>query len=392
MTFSRIHKFIAASAGAGLLVAPLQSVGAVRPVTPAIPNAEDAPIALLVDVGSGQTLFAREADRRFVPASITKAMTTFLAFEKMADRSLLPQQVFPMRDETYRKWRRVGSTMFINRGDRLTVDQLLHGVTTVSANDASVVLAEGAAGSLDKWLAQMNAKAREIGMRDSHFGSPNGFPDEGKTWVTANDLAILAQAMIRRHPKAFHHYVGHPEFAYGGIRQPNHDPLIGKVKGADGIKTGFTYQAGFGFLGTAERNGRRLVMVVAGSDSGRARNRAAIAFMEWGFAAFDVRHLFRQDEIVARAQVQDGDRLSVGLAAPHRIAVSVPKGANPKIALSIEYDGPLKAPIRKGERVAQLRIQLNGNGGSIVPLYASEDVSSAGELRRVVNALAGWLR
>jgi len=389
---TRIRKIAAAAAATGLLAAPLLPVSAARPVVPAVPSAEDAPIALLVDIGSGQTLYSREADRRFVPASITKAMTTFLAFEKLADRSLLPQQVFPIRDATYRKWRMVGSTMFIDRGERLTVDQLLHGVTTVSANDASVVLAEGAAGSLDKWLAQMNAKAREIGMFNSHFGSPNGFPDEGRTWVTASDLAILAQAMIRRHPQAYHHYVGHPEFSYGGIRQPNHDPLIGKVRGADGIKTGFTYQAGFGFLGSAERNGRRLVMVVAGSDSGPARNRAAQAFMEWGFAAFGVRHLFKPGEIVARAQVQDGTQLSVGLAAPHRIAVSIPKGTDPKIALSVEYDGPLKAPIKMGEPVAQLRIRLNGDSGSTVPLYAVEDVSRAGAVRRLLNFVAGWFR
>ena len=219
------------------------------------PNANDAPIAFLLDLTSGQVLFAREEDRRFMPASITKVMTTFLAFEWMEEGKILPQQVVTVRPELWREWRGVGSTMFLASGARVTMDDLVHGVTTVSANDGAAVLAEGAAGSVDAWVAAMNAKASEIGMRDSHFGTPNGWMDDGRTFVTARDLSTLAAALIRKHPTKYRHFVGQTEFTYNEITQPNHDPISGKVPGADGIKTGFTNQAGYGFLGSAQRNG-----------------------------------------------------------------------------------------------------------------------------------------
>ena len=383
-------RLITLGVAATLAAAPASAVDS--KIEPRIPSEQEVPIALLVDLSSGQTLFAREADRRFVPASITKAMTTFLAFEKMERGELFPNQMFTVSDETFRKWRRKGSTMFLNRGDRVSVHQLLSGVTTVSANDGSVVLGEGASGSLEAWLAEMNRTARKIGMHDSHFGSPNGFPDEGQTWTTARDLATLAKAMLRRHPEKYRSYVGHKEFTYQGITQPNHDPLINTFRGADGIKTGFTYQAGYGYLGTAERNGRRLIMVVAGSDSGRARNKAAQAFMEWGFDAFDLHRLFDSADIVGSATVQDGDALSVDLVPPHLIAVSAPSGRTPEVSIAIEYEGPLKAPITKGEEVARLRITVDGEQGAPVPLLAAHDVGKAGAFRRLVNGIAGWFR
>lgn len=281
--------------------------------------------------------------------------------------------------------------MFLNRGDRVSVDQLLLGVTTISANDASVVLGEGASGSLAKWLGEMNAKAREIGMRDSHFGSPNGFPDEGHTFVTARDLATLAEAMLRRHPGKYQRYIGNSEFAYADITQPNHDPLLGRVRGADGIKTGFTYQAGFGFLGSAEREGRRLVMVVAGSDSGRERNRAAIALMEWGFEAFDGHTLFRKGDVVGRAEVQDGSWPSVDLVAPHLIAATLPARSQPKIELAIRYKGPVRAPIAAGEEIARLHIKVDGMDESSVPLVAAEDIEEAHFAQRIGNGIWRWM-
>ena len=365
---------------------------AAEEIVPAIPSEDEAPIALLVDLTSGQVLYSREADRRFVPASITKAMTTFLAFEKLEKGEIHTQQVVTVSDEAFRQWRRKGSTMFLGRGDRLTIDQLIHGVTTVSANDGSYVLGEAAGGSFDNWLAQMNATARRIGMKDSHFGSANGYPDEGRTWVTASDLVTLAEAMIRRHPSKYDHFVGHPEFEYNGITQPNHDPLLGKVKGSDGIKTGFTYQAGYGFLGSAQRDGRRLVMVVAGSDSGRVRNRAAQAFMEWGFAAFDRMVLFGKDEVVGRAQVQDGSWPSVELVAPDMVALSVPRNARPDVTLSIRYEGPVRAPIAEGERLATLHISSEGAPDAQIPLLAASAIEKAGPFQRIVNGVVSWFR
>ena len=175
---------------------------------PQLPSAEDAPIAFLLDAGSGQVLYAREADRRFMPASVTKTMTAFLAFELLEDGTLEQDQAIVVAPETFRKWRGVGSTMFLGANDEVRVDDLLHGIMTVSANDGAVVLAEGAAGSVPKWIAAMNAKAREIGMTDSHFGTPNGWMDNGQTFTSARDLGRLAKAMTTRHPAKYGHYVG----------------------------------------------------------------------------------------------------------------------------------------------------------------------------------------
>ena len=391
--FHRSPRWLAAFGAAAWLALASTAPGAARVRENVLPpvSESDAPIALLVDLTSGQVLFEREADRRFVPASITKAMTAFVAFEKMQSGAIDPRQTYTVSEATFLAWRRKGSTMFLNRGDRVTVDQLLRGVTTISANDAAVVLGEGASGSLDAWLADMNAAARKLGMRDSHFGSPNGYPDGGKTFVTANDLATLGQALVRRHPGKFRRYIGAHDFTFGGVTQPNHDPLLGTVRGADGIKTGFTYQAGFGFLGTAERSGRRLVMVVAGSDSAAQRNRAARALMEWGFAAFDSRPLFSAEQRVAEARVQDGSLVSVDLIAPHRITASLPAGSTAQVTMHVRYDGPVRAPIAKGERIAQLHIEVDGMPDSVVPLVASQDVARAGFFDRITNAIWRWV-
>lgn len=358
---------------------------------PAIPSVEDAPIAYMVDLASGQVLYEREADRRFMPASITKVMTTFLAFEWMEAGRLFPQQIFSVRPDTFRQWHRVGSTMFLPADARVSVDDLLHGVTTVSANDGAVVLAEGAAGSVEDWTAAMNAKALEIGMHDSHWGTPNGWMDEGRTFTTARDLVTLGREMIGRHPTKYHHFVGATGFEYNGIRQNNHDPISGIVPGADGIKTGFTNQAGYGFLGSAARDGRRLVMVVAGSPTGRARNAAARRFIEWGFTAFDTRHLFRRGARIGTARVQGGGIGRVGLRARGPVQFSVPKGTDAKMTLVIRYAGPLRAPIKVGEEVAELVIAVEGMPEHRVPLVAETEVFEATMLQRIFNGIGAWL-
>lgn len=359
-------------------------------IVPAIPDERDAPIAYMVDLTSGQVLYARDADRRFMPASITKVMTAFVAFEWIEDGKLFPEQVFSIRPDTFRQWSRVGSTMYIPADARITVDDLLHGITTVSANDGAVVLAEGAAGSVEDWIAAMNAKALEIGMHDSHFANPNGWMDEGRTFTTARDLVTLGGAMIRRHPSKYRHFVGATEFTYNGIRQYNHDPISGVVRGADGIKTGFTNQAGYGFLGSAVRDGRRLVMVVAGSPTGRARNKAAREFIEWGFRAFDTRRLFSRGERIASARVQGGGVSQVGLRAKGPVQIAVARGSDPEIALTLRYEGPLQAPIAQGEEVAELIVSIEGMPDHTVPLVAETEVFEATLLQRLFNGLTGW--
>ena len=356
---------------------------------PAPPTPEQAPIAYMIDLSSGQTLYARDIDRRFVPASITKVMTTLVAFDMLADGKLRPDQRVPYRDETFKEWHRKGSTLFLPAHARPTVQELLIGITTVSANDASVVLAEGAAGSVKNWADRMNATAHSIGMHDSHFGTPNGWPDEGRTFVTARDLGTLAERILQRHPQLFGYYYGRRGLKAYGIAQDNHDPITGRVEGADGMKTGFTDQAGYGFLGTAERNGRRLVMVVAGADRGSERNRASRAFMEWGFKAFDSRILARKNQPIASARVQNGSLGEVPLVADQDVRVAVPRGDRAKAELTIHYDGPLRAPIAKGEAVATLEIAVPGMEKATLPLYASQEVKEAGMFGRIANGFAG---
>jgi D-alanyl-D-alanine carboxypeptidase (penicillin-binding protein 5/6) len=375
---------------AAVLAVPVQAMApASGKALPAVPTAAEAPVALLVDLGSGQVLHARQPDARFIPASVTKVMTLYLAFELMAQGRLHPAQVFVMSPAAARDWRRVGSTMFLDAGERVRVDDLLLGIANVSANDGAAVLAEGHAGSLAAWTAMMNRTALGIGMTGSHFESPNGFPDEGRTFTTASDLVTLARAMITRHPERFGYYIGRMGFDYKGIAQVNHDPMIGQVPGADGIKTGFTNEAGFSYLGTARRNGQRLVLVLAGIDNARMRARIAKAYIEWGFSAFDRHQLFASGAVVGKARVQDGDARSLPLKAAGAVMINLPKGSKARLKATIRYEGPLRAPIAAGQEVAVMEVSARGVAPARIPLYASASIGTAGPLDRIVNAVAG---
>lgn len=359
------------------------------PVTPAVPTADEAPVALLVDLTSGQVLHTRNPDRRFMPASVTKVMTLYLAFELIAAGRLDPRQVFMMSPAIASEWRRKGSTMFLDAGERVQVDDLLLGIANVSANDGAAVLAEGQAGSVAAWTQAMNQTALGLGMTGSHFASPNGWPDEGRTFTTANDLVKLARAMIARHPDRFGYYIGRAGYDYKGIAQVNHDPMIGRVPGADGIKTGFTNESGFSYLGTARRNGQRLVLVLAGVENGRLRARLARAYVEWGFSAFDRRELFAAGAAIGTARVQDGDARRVTLKAAGPVAINLRKGTAAPLSATIRYDGPLRAPIAAGQEVAVLEVSGPGVATAAIPLYAAEAVETAGPIDRIVNAIAG---
>ncbi len=358
-------------------------------VAPAVPTAAEAPVALLVDLDSGQVLHARNPDRRFMPASVTKVMTLYLAFELMKAGRLDPNQVFVMRPEVARDWRRKGSTMFLAVGDQVRVEDLLLGIANVSANDGAAVLGDGQAGSVAAWTSQMNRTAWGLGMNGSHFNSPNGFPDEGKTFTTATDLVTLARALITRHPDEFGYYVGRMGFDFKGIAQINHDPMIGRVPGADGIKTGFTNESGFSYLGTARRNGQRLVLVLAGVENGRLRAKLAKAYVEWGFAAFDKQQLFAPGAVIGEARVQDGDARHIALKAAGPVAINLPRGSTAALTATIRYDGPLRAPIAAGQEVAMLEVTAPGVSPARIPLYAAEAVETAGPFDRIVNAIAG---
>lgn len=355
----------------------------------AAPVGPEIPVALMLDLQSGKTLFAREPLRRFVPASVTKVMTAFTLFEMIENGELSLERRLQVSQEVADEWSGEGSSMFLEAGDRVTVEDLMLGLTTVSANDAAMVLATGIAGSPEKWFERMNAAARRLGMNDSHFSSPNGYPDGGQTFTTASDLAILAEAMIERHPRLYAHFFGRHGFSYGGRTQENHDPITGVVPGADGIKTGYTREAGFNFLGSAQRGERRLVMVLAGADTSQMRNSTARAFMNWGFENFSNTLLFPKGSILGDARVQDGAESSVPLRAPHDIYVTRPAGSDAKVTLELRYTGPLQAPIAEGGGVARLRVNVEGQQPYEVPLEAAAPVAKANPFQRILNGLAG---
>lgn len=358
---------------------------------PVPPEIARAPIALLVDLSSGQTLYAREAERRFLPASMTKAMSTLVAFDLIAAGKLDENAVIAVRPETAARWAGKGTTLNLRADEHVAVRDLLRGMATVSANDAAVVLAEGALGSTDAWLAAMNARARQLGMSGSHFATPNGFPDRGRTYVTARDLVRLAEALVTDHPALYRRYVGQQAMVWRGQRLASHDPFAGVLPGADGIKTGHTFEAGFNFLGSLQRGGRRLVLVIAGVDTEPGRAQAAKALAEWGFAAWDSRTWLRPGTVLGSVRVQQGVARSLPVTVPHGYALSFARGAPPQVSARIIYDGPLRAPIAKGTPVGRLEVRIAEQAPYTLPLVATRAVERAGPIDRLANGLLGLL-
>jgi serine-type D-Ala-D-Ala carboxypeptidase (penicillin-binding protein 5/6) len=352
-----------------------------------------AKVAYLMDLSSGAVLYEKNADTRMPPASMAKMMTTEVAFE-LIDRGQLPlNKMCTVRPETWQKWHgpQAGSTMFLSPNEQVSVENLLHGIVTLSGNDASVVLAECIAGTEQAFAAQMNELGKKIGLTDSRFCNSNGWPDEGCTYVTARDLATLARASVERHPKLYKTFYPRPSFTWGkalgsgqDITQQNRNPILGKIPGADGLKTGHTDEAGYGFTGSAEQNGRRLIEVVAGLESWNSRVRESTRLMQWGFNAWQAKPLFSAGQKVGAAQVQLGSESEVPLVAPRNLAVTLPAGLTSGPAkMKIRYKGPVAAPIAKGQHVADLVIMTSDTPPQVVPLVAGEEVAEAGFFGRI---------
>lgn len=345
-----------------------------------------APVAYMIDLSSGAELFVKDADRRMPPASMSKMMTAYVAFDLIKKGELKLDQRLRVRPETWERWHgpQAGSTMFLSPNQDVTVADLLDGIVVVSGNDASVVLAEGVAGTEEAFAGLMNAKAKELGMTNSNFCNSNGWPDAGCTYVTARDLAKLASATVTNFPDLYKRFYPKREFTFGEtmggspITQPNRDPLLGRVNGADGLKTGHTDEAGYGFTGSAERDGRRLVMVVAGLDSYGGRAEESVRFMEWGFGAWRARPLVSQGKRVTTADVQLGSEAEVGLVAPKNLTVTIPAGASPEMTAKVVYNGPVKAPIAAGQHIADLVVTMPNMAPQTMPLVAETAVEEAG--------------
>ncbi|WP_341208920.1 D-alanyl-D-alanine carboxypeptidase family protein [uncultured Sphingomonas sp.] len=382
-----------------VLALPAAVVALAMPAVAAAPQFDTpAPVAFMEDLSSGAVLFARDADRRMPPASMAKMMTVYTAFEMIKRGDLKLDTEFEVRPETWQKWHgpQAGSTMFLSSGERVSVANLLYGIVTLSGNDACIVLAEGISGTEQAFVERMNEDAAKLGLKNSHFGTANGWPDGGVTYVTARDLATLAAATIQQHPKLYKQFYSRRDFTWGktmgagqAITQANRDPLLGRVAGADGLKTGHTEEAGYGFTGSAEQNGRRLVMVLAGLTSFNQRAQESVRFMEWGFRAWQAKPVVKAGREVGTAAVQLGSAREVKLVAPKDLTVTIPSGSRPKLAAKIVYDGPIKAPIKQGAHIADLVVSSPGLPEQRMPLVAGGDVGEAGFFGRAWQGLFG---
>jgi D-alanyl-D-alanine carboxypeptidase (penicillin-binding protein 5/6) len=382
-----------------LIAAPILALALACPSMAAAPQFQTtAPIAYLEDLSSGAVLFSRDADRRMPPASMAKMMTVYVAFDMVKRGELKLDQMMTVRPETWQKWHgpAAGSTMFLSANEQVSVANLLYGIVTLSGNDACVVLAEGISGSEQAFVERMNRKAQEIGLSNSHFGTSNGWPDNGVTYVTARDLAHLADKTITNYPQLYKQFYSRRDFTWGKtmggneITQANRDPLLGRVAGADGLKTGHTEEAGYGFTGSAEQNGRRLVMVMAGLSSFNQRIEESVRFMDWGFRAWQAKPVVAAGKQVETAEVQMGSTSKVGLVAPRQLTVTLPAGAVPAMSAKVVYDGPIKAPIAKGQHIADLVITSPDLPEQRLPLVAADSVSEAGFFGRAWAGLTSF--
>ena len=376
------------------LIAATASIAVATAAAAAAPQFDTpAKYAVLLDLSSGAVLYEKNADVRMPPASMAKMMTVDVAFELIDKKQLALNKMCTVRPETWQKWHgpAAGSTMFLSTGEQVSVENLLHGIVTLSGNDASVVLAECIAGTEQAFAEQMNAQAKRIGLTNSHFGTANGWPDNGVTYVSARDLATLARSEIENHYALYKKFYSQPSFTWGktlgsnaDITQQNRNPILGHVPGADGLKTGHTDEAGYGFTGSADQNGRRLIEVVAGLPSWNARVQESTRLIQWGFQAWAAKPLFQAGAKVGSAKVQLGSGSEVTLVAPRNLAVTVPAGlASGATSMKIRYQGPIAAPIAKGDHIADLVISTPDTPPQIVPLVAGEDVGKAGFFGRI---------
>ncbi len=338
--------------------------------------------AFLVDFETGAVLLDKNADVRMPPSSMSKMMTAYMVFERLKDGRLSLDDELPVSEKA---WRKGGSKMFVEVGNTVRVEDLLRGVIVQSGNDACIVLAEGLAGSEEAFAEQMTVRGREIGLTDSNFTNATGWPDDNH-YVTARDLATLAKRIIVDHSEYYHLY-SEKEFTWNDIRQGNRNPLLYKNIGADGLKTGHTEAAGYGLTASAVQNGRRLVLVVNGLPSVRARSDESERLMSWGFREFNNYALFKAGDTVDDAPVWLGDTATVPLVVAEDLTVTLPRNERNGMQVAVVYDSPIPAPIPAGQEIAKLRVSWPGGVPVEVPLQAGAEVEQLGPFGRIFASI-----
>ncbi|MBE0620887.1 MAG: D-alanyl-D-alanine carboxypeptidase [Burkholderiales bacterium] len=342
---------------------------------------------LLYDITSAQAIANANQHERVEPASLTKLMTAYLAFSALKQKTLRPDEVVPVSE---RAWKAPGSRMFLDPKKPVKVEELLHGMITQSGNDACIALAEAIAGSEDAFAQMMNREAQRLGMKDTNFVNASGLPDP-QHYTTAYDLGLLAAALIRDFPEYYPLY-SLREYRYNNITQPNRNRLLWLDPNVDGMKTGYTENAGFCMVASAKRGPRRLLSVVLGADSDNARAQESLKLLNYGFQYYDSVKLYSKDEAVSTLEVWKGSasRLKAGFLSD--FYVSVPRGLAGQLKAELVSLQPLVAPIGFGEKVGTVRVILQNKLLGEYPVVALENVAIAGFFGRAWDSMRLWFK
>jgi D-alanyl-D-alanine carboxypeptidase (penicillin-binding protein 5/6) len=345
----------------------------------------EAKHAFVIEADTGTVLLDKAGDQRMPPASMSKIMTAYIAFE------MLKQGKAKLTDElpvTEKAWKLGGSKMFVPIGGRIKIDDLLRGMLVQSGNDSCVVLAEGLAGSEEAYVELMNQKGKEIGLKDSHFTNVTGLPDPNH-WMTARDLATLAMRTIQDFPE-YYHYYSEMGFNYNNINQGNRNPLLYKNMGADGLKTGHTDEAGYSLTGSVVRDKRRVILVIGGLTTMKARAQESERLAEWAFREFNNYRLFGAGDKVDDAEVWLGVEPKVAVNSAREVVVTLPRKSRKDMKVTAIYDAPIPAPVAKDQNVGKLVVTAPDASPIETPLIAGAAVDKMGAVGRMA-AVAGYL-
>jgi len=348
---------------------------------------------LLVDHGTGQVLVAQNAEQKVEPASLTKIMTSYVAYVALRDGRVKRDQVVPVSEKA---WKAIGSRMFIDPKQKVTIDDLLKGMVIQSGNDASIALAEAIAGSEEAFANLMNAEARRLGMLNTHYVNATGLPDPAHM-TTASDLARLTAALIRDYPEEYKLYAV-KDFTWNKIKQPNRNRLLWLDKAIDGVKTGHTESAGFCLVASRDEGGRRLTAILLGAASDQARVQETLALLHYGARAFDAVRLYSAGQPLSQLKIYKGAAGTVAAGFANDFVLSLPKGVasgagtNERFKAEVVSRQPLVAPVKQGEAIATLRLSLDGKPFGEYPLVALADVPVAGFIGRAWDSIKLWFQ
>ncbi len=337
-----------------------------------------ARFAFMIDDETGRVLLEKDADVAMAPASMSKLMTLYMLFERLADGSLSLDDTFPVSEKA---WRTGGSKMFVGVNTRVRIEDLLRGIIVQSGNDACVVVAEGLASSEDAFAAEMTSRALELGLTDSTFTNATGWPSPDHR-MSSRDLVKIAQLIIRQFPQ-YYPMFSEKTYTYNGIRQGNRNPLLYRYDGADGLKTGHTEASGYGLVSSAVRKGRRLILVVNGLESVKQRSRESERLLDWGFREFGNYALFKAGDQVLDAGVWLGAQPSVPLVIENDLTLTLERKARRKMKVAVDIVEPVPAPIKQGQELGTLVVSAPDMESVRVPLLAGRDVGRLGMFGRL---------